>query len=171
MVQLLTVSAPPWLAMPPSFPLAIVSPERLTVWPASTVTIAEENEAPAARSTVRLPAPGPWIAMLLFRSGSGLCRSIVPDTLKPIVNLSEWLPASAVWIAARKLPGPESANEVTVRLTCDGSQRSSNGSSRGRNGEVARRCVALLRGARVDVQLRSQELKRMDVSPFENRSA
>ena len=98
-------------------PLAIVSPERLAVLPASTVTIAESNEAPAARSTVRLPAPGPWMAMLLFRSGSGLCRSIVPVTAKPIVNLSEWLPASAVRIAAQACPGPESASELTVRLT------------------------------------------------------
>jgi hypothetical protein len=53
------------LKMPPSFPLAMVSPERLAVWPASTVTIAEANEKPAARSTVRLVAPGPWMAIQL----------------------------------------------------------------------------------------------------------
>jgi len=59
------------------------------------------------------------MAMLLFRSGSGLWRSIVPVTLKPIVNLSEWLPASAARMAARRLPGPESASELTVRPTCE----------------------------------------------------
>src|SRR6516164_6310091 len=72
------------------------------------------------------------MVMLLFRSGSGLCRSIVPVTPKAIVNLSEWLPASAIWIAARSVPGPESASELTVRLTCEGSQRSSSASSLGR---------------------------------------
>jgi hypothetical protein len=72
------------------------------------------------------------MAMVLFRSGSGLCRSIVPVTLKPMVNLSDWLPASAVRMAARKLPGPESARELTVRPICEGSQRSSSASSSGR---------------------------------------
>src|SRR5258708_2207116 len=127
--------------MPPAFPLVIVSPERLAVWPASTATIAEANEAPVARSMVRLLAPGPWMAMLLFRSGSGVCRSIVPATEKPIVNLSEWLPRSAVWMAARRLPKPASASELTVRGTCAGTAPSSNASSRGRKrvaGRVAR---------------------------------
>src|SRR5262249_1840889 len=87
MVQPMIVSVPPWLAMPPSSPLAMVSPDRLAVWLASAVTIDDENETPCARSTVRLVAPGPWTEMLLFKSGSGLCRSIVPDTLNPMVNL------------------------------------------------------------------------------------
>src|SRR5262245_25425219 len=118
--------------MPPALPLAIVIPERLAACAASTVTIAEVNEKPAARSTVRLLAPGPWMVLLLFRSGNGLCRSIVPDTLKPIVNLSEWLPASAVRMAARKEPKPESAKEVTDRPICAGTQRPSSASSVGR---------------------------------------
>src|SRR5262249_42641024 len=70
--------------------------------------------------------------MLLFKSGSGLCRSIVPVTVKLIVNLSEGLPASADRIASRSVPGPASASELTVKLTCEGSQRSSKASSRGR---------------------------------------
>jgi hypothetical protein len=56
---------------------------------------------------VRLLAPGPWMAIELFRSGSGLCRSTVPLTEKPMVNLSEGLPASAARIAARSVPGPD----------------------------------------------------------------
>jgi hypothetical protein len=58
--------------------------------------------------------------MLLFRSGSGVCRSIVPATEKSSMNLSEWLPASAARTAARRVSGPASANERTVRLTCAG---------------------------------------------------
>ena len=121
MTALFATVSVPLLRMPPALPLAIVSPERLAVCPASTVRIAEVSEALAARSTVRLLAPGPRMAMLLLRSGSGLCRSILPVTAKPIVKLSFWLPASAVWIAARSVPGPESASELTVRPTCDGS--------------------------------------------------
>src|SRR5262249_33630686 len=101
------------------------------------------------------------MAMLLFRSGSGLCRSIVPATEKLIVNLSEGLPASAVWIAARRLPGPESASEPTVRPICDGSQRSSSASNLGRKRALAGRCGARFCEARVDVRLRSQEVKTM----------
>src|SRR5437588_459448 len=41
----------PLLAMPPSLPLATVNPDRLAVWPASTVRIAEENEARAASAS------------------------------------------------------------------------------------------------------------------------
>ena len=54
------------------------------------------------------------MVMLLFKSGSGLCRSIVPVTVKLIVNLSFALPASADKIAARSVPGPESASDVTT---------------------------------------------------------
>src|SRR5262245_36872474 len=101
--------------------------------------IAEDKVARAARSTVRLPAPGPWMEMLLFRSGSPLCRSIVPATENPIVKMSEWLPASAARMAARRVPGPESASEVTVRLTRLGTVRSSSASSRGRQRATGRR--------------------------------
>jgi hypothetical protein len=79
------------------------------------------------------------MAMLLFRSGSGVCRSIVPFTAKSIVHRSFWLPASAVRIAARKVPGPASASELTVRPICAGNQRSSSGSSRGRKRVGGRR--------------------------------
>src|SRR4051794_11879093 len=79
------------------------------------------------------------MAMLLLRSGSGVCRSIVPFTAKPILYWSFWPPASAVRTAARKVPGPESARELTVRPICEGNQRSSSASSRGRKHAVGRR--------------------------------
>ena len=148
-MQTLTVKVPSF-SMPPASPLAIVNPERLAVWPASTVTIREENETPAARSTVSWLASGPLMAMLLFRSGSGLCRSMLLDTVKPIVNLSEWLPASAARIAIRRVPGPESAKEVTDRLICAGTQRHSSASSVGRR-------AGRLRGAPCCFWLCSQE--------------
>ncbi len=134
--QLATVSVP-LLAMPPALPLAMVSPERLVT--AATLMIGKPNETPAAGSTVRLLAPGPWMAMLLVRYGSELCRSMVPVTAKPIVNLSDGLPASAARMAARRVPGPASASELTVRLTCAGTARSSRASTRGRKRGAAGR--------------------------------
>src|SRR5262249_32181099 len=97
-----------------------------------------------------------------FSRSSGDCRSIVPVTAKRIVNSAEWLPALAVRIAARSVPGPESASEVTVRLTCEGTMRPSNASSLGRKqGDGGRfaRVLDLLFGAR----LRSQEENNMMV--------
>jgi hypothetical protein len=53
----------------------------------------------------------------------------------------------------------ESASELTVRLTCAGSQRSSSDSSLGRKPVLAGRRSARLCGARFAVQWRSQEVK------------
>src|SRR5262249_6216977 len=64
-------------------------------------------------------------------------------------------------MAARRVPDPESANELTVRVTCEGTVRSSSASSRGRKRGAAGRCVARLRGARFDVRFRSQEENHM----------
>src|SRR5262245_42726980 len=71
------------------------------------------------------------MAMVLFRSGSGLCRLIWPVTAKLMVNLSEARPASAATIAARSEPEPESASELTVKPTWERTTRSSRISHRG----------------------------------------
>jgi hypothetical protein len=73
-------------------------------------------------------------------------------------------------LAGNKVPGPESANELTVKLTCEGTVRPLSASSRGRK-------VGRLRGAepRVSAGLRfrfvSQEESHMVLPLFEPWSA
>ncbi len=66
---------------------------------------------------------------MLLKTGKALSSAIAPETLNLMLNVCAVDPASASVIAARNVPGPVSASEVTSKLesTVRSSRRSSSG--------------------------------------------
>src|SRR5262245_58046807 len=99
--------------------------------------------------------------MLLLRSGRALSSVIVPVTLKLMAYVLLDAPLSAVVIAARSVLGPVSASELTVRVTCEGTVRSSSTSSRGRKRGAGGWRLAWCRPVRFEDRFRSQDKNHM----------
>ena len=69
----------------------------------------------------------------MLRSGKALSSVIVPETLTSMLYLCAAEPASALMIAARSVPGPESASDVTSKLKLESTVRSSRRSNSSRS--------------------------------------
>src|ERR1700734_4123839 len=94
------------MAPPGARPLAMVRPEKLTVGPLTANT-----PYWPAPEMVRAFAPGPTIVTLCPMMGSALASVMVPVAEIWIVS-----PETALSIAARRVPVPLSAVEVTVKV-------------------------------------------------------